>query len=250
MEQIIPFQKDIVFKTKVSEITSISLEHTLKLEDEMSIAGEFEISGTYKMSDVSKDEDFHYTIPFDIVLDHRYRPSDLVIDIDDFYYEIIDSEVLRVHIDVYVSGEELLVEDLKEKEALEEQEVVREEKQEEVPEERQKEVLEEPNDVFKEMETKNKKEIEERAMENEIVMPQEVIPQETETETEVNTLFQSVEQSEDKYVSYHVHIVRNDETLETIMAKYSVSLENLESYNDLNNMTVGTKLIIPSSNEA
>ena len=30
MKKIIPFKKDITFKTNLSEITSISLEHTLK----------------------------------------------------------------------------------------------------------------------------------------------------------------------------------------------------------------------------
>jgi len=246
MEQIIPFQKDIIFKTKVNEVTSISLEHTLKLEDDMSVAGEFEIQGTYKMSDVSEDDDFHYTLPFDIVLDHRYQPSDVTIDIDDFYYEIIDNEVLRVHIDVYVSGEEIGIEDLK-KEVLEEvRSEVREEKE---PPLEQLDDIEE--DTFSNIEVETKKEIEERAMENEIVMPQaEMLPQESVEVQDVNTLFSSVEQSEEKYVSYHVHIVRNDETLETILAKYGTSLENLESYNDLNNMTVGTKLIIPSSNES
>ena len=34
MKQIIPFKKELLFKTKVSEITSISLEHTLSLKDD------------------------------------------------------------------------------------------------------------------------------------------------------------------------------------------------------------------------
>ena len=32
MKQIIPFKKELLLKTKVSEITSISLEHTLALK--------------------------------------------------------------------------------------------------------------------------------------------------------------------------------------------------------------------------
>ena len=33
MKQIIPFKKELLFKTKVSEITSISLEHNLSLKE-------------------------------------------------------------------------------------------------------------------------------------------------------------------------------------------------------------------------
>ena len=33
MRQIIPFKKDLLFKTKVSEITSISLEHSIAIKN-------------------------------------------------------------------------------------------------------------------------------------------------------------------------------------------------------------------------
>ena len=35
MKKIIPFKKDIIFKTNLAEITSISLEHTLKISEKI-----------------------------------------------------------------------------------------------------------------------------------------------------------------------------------------------------------------------
>ena len=41
MKQIIPFKKELLFKTKVSEITSISLEHSISSMDKDKIVGNF-----------------------------------------------------------------------------------------------------------------------------------------------------------------------------------------------------------------
>ena len=42
------------------------------------------------MTDASINrEKFSFTLPFDIALDSRYDASSLIIDIDNFYYEII-----------------------------------------------------------------------------------------------------------------------------------------------------------------
>ena len=92
MKQIIPFKKELLFKTKVSEITSISLEHTLNIKQEDLISGEFHINGDYKMTEGSINrEKFDFKIPFDIALDSRYDMNSIVIDIDNFYYEIINN---------------------------------------------------------------------------------------------------------------------------------------------------------------
>ena len=94
MKQIIPFVKDLNFNTRISEITSIALEHNLKLENNDSVVGNFEISGKYKINDISVNEEvFSFDIPFDITLDDKYDASKIKIDIDNFYYEILNDEV-------------------------------------------------------------------------------------------------------------------------------------------------------------
>ena len=106
MRQIIPFKKELLFKTKVSEITSISLEHTLYLKESNLISGEFHISGDYKMTSASINrEKFYFTLPFEINLDDNYVGDNINIDIDNFYYEIVNDDSLQVNIDVYIDGE-------------------------------------------------------------------------------------------------------------------------------------------------
>ena len=105
MKQIIPFVKDITFASKIYEITSIALEHNLKMENNDSIVGNFIISGKYKMNSISiNEEDFDEIINFDITLDDKYDASKIEIDIDNFYYEIVNEEYLRVHIDVLLDN--------------------------------------------------------------------------------------------------------------------------------------------------
>ena len=106
MKQIIPFKKDLLFKTKVSEITSISLEHSIAIKNSEKISGEFHITGDYKMTEASINrENFNFKIPFDIELESKYIPSTLTIDIDNFYYEVVNNEALQVNIDLYIEGE-------------------------------------------------------------------------------------------------------------------------------------------------
>ena len=57
MKQIVPFKKELSFKTKVSEITSISLEREINVEEEGIITGVFHITGNYKMNEGSINRD-------------------------------------------------------------------------------------------------------------------------------------------------------------------------------------------------
>ena len=64
-------------------------------------------------------EKFEFKLPFDIALDSRYNLDSIIIDIDNFYYEIINNESLQVNIDVYVEGEKIIEEPLKEEKSNE-----------------------------------------------------------------------------------------------------------------------------------
>ena len=112
MKNIIPFKKDVIFKTNIEEITSISLEHNLSIEKD-TVRGEFLINGEYKVSEKSTSVDpFNLQIPFEIVIDDRYDTKKATVDIDDFYYEIVNNNVLSVSIDVLVDSLEEKVENL------------------------------------------------------------------------------------------------------------------------------------------
>lgn len=224
MKNIIPFKKDVIFKTNLSEITSISLENTLNLKDD-TISGDFIISGDYKVTDKSTSvEPFNLNIPFEIVLDDRFETSKATIDIDDFYYEIVNNNVLSVSIDV-------LVDHLQEKPLIEMEELV------DVTPVRTVLDMEE-----EEMENS----VEERCVEEEDTLPKRNVEN---IEEKINSIFSNGTFNDEVYVTYNVFIIRDGDTLDSIMEKYNVTQDELEKYNDLSNLKLGDKLIIPNCYE-
>lgn len=213
MEKIVPFKRDISFETKIAEIRSISLEHTYEIQNNL-ISGTFIISGNYKLTDTSTNVDpFKFEIPFDISIDSRYELNKATVDINDFFYELINNEVLSVSIT-------LIIDNLEEKEEREMEEI-QEEKQE----------VEEIKPVSYE-EAENDDETE------------EVKPVSASPET-IKSIFDNMDENEG-YVVYKVHIVTENDTIESIMEKYDVTKEALEAYNDLNDLKIGDKLIVPA----
>ena len=69
------------------------------------------------------------------------------------------------------------------------------------------------------------------------------------TPENVGSLFSSFKDSDETFSTYSVYILRNEETVETILEKYKVTREELEKYNDLTNLSIGTKIIIPTIND-
>ena len=237
MKQIIPFVKDISLAPKIYEITSIALEHNLKMENSDSVVGSFTVSGKYRINNISINEEvFEENIPFDITLDSKYDASKVTIDIDDFYYEIINDEFLRVHIDVLVDN------------------LVYEKKEVEKPKEIIKEEREEISTINNERndDLMNDNVITSNKNEDTLIREEDVKTSKKDEEREsdiTNKIETGLFDKEEKYITYKVHIVRDTETIDEITAKYNVSKEELEKYNDLNNIVLGTKIIIPISNE-
>ena len=101
MKEIVSFKKEIDFNTMLDKITSISLEHTLGLTEEKNIKGDVIVSGTYKQTEASQiDNPFSYKIPVDIELDDKYDLTNLIIDIDDFTYEVLEGNKLKINVDL------------------------------------------------------------------------------------------------------------------------------------------------------
>ena len=211
MKKVIPFKKEIIFESNIAEITSISLEHNLEIKDN-SVIGSFDISGTYKMTLTSTiTEDFNYNIPFEIALDERYLLDNAMADIDDFYYEILNDRVLSINIEVGIDGiEEIEMED------------------------KMPNIIEESKE-FEELNRDESSDIENTQEENRCI----------EEENPISNVFTSVSDVE-TYKSYTVYIVRENDTIESILTKYSVSKEELEAYNNLEELKIGDKLIIPN----
>lgn len=211
MKKIVPFKKEIIFKDNLAEITSISLEHNFQLK-EHSVTGEFIVSGEYKVTSTSTNtESFSYNLPFEVSLDERYGLENANVDVDDFYYEIINDKVLSVNI-------EILIDQLVEKEVVTLEELNRNEKLNQDKIEFTKEV--EPSEPEK------------RCIEEEDVPA-------------MGDIFNQIEESRNDYKSYSIYIVREGDSIETIMEKYNITKEELEDYNDLKELKIGDKIIIP-----
>ena len=255
MIKIVPFVKDIKFNTKLSEITSISLEHDLKLED-LSVAGEFIIKGNYKINDISiNKEEFNFKVPVYISLDEKYDSSKVAIDIDNFFYEIINDEVLRVHIDVSLDNLEIIKEDVKpiiEEVNKKKEEIIMPDDLKIKDDEKLVENLrsDDKKEVKKEVEeeTVKKEEKKEKEVKKEEIVKEEKTKKSQKEEIE-NAIKSNFLSEEEMFVTYKVHIIRENETVEDIVKKYETTKEELELYNDLSNVVLGTKLLIPCKNE-
>ena len=79
--------------------------------------------------------------------------------------------------------------------------------------------------------------------ENEIEIPT------TEEITKEESLFSNLKDDEDTFTTYSIYILRQDETIQTILEKYKIPKEVLEEYNDLSNIIEGSKIIIPTSDK-
>lgn len=218
MKKIVPFNRVLKFNKNISEINSISLEHSFTdMGDELS--GRFNILGEYTINDESlQKEEFNFDLPFDIALGINYNKDNMVVDIDDFRYEIISDNEIRVDIDLYIDGEVLPISS--EKIDLDE----------------------------------NDRDIKIPLVENDIDENPTIDIDINNDNDNVNinnnenigmNIFGNISNDVD-YATYRIYTVMENDTIETIMQKYNVSLEDIKKYNDISNLKPLDKLIIPS----
>ncbi len=55
--------------------------------------------------------------------------------------------------------------------------------------------------------------------------------------------------SDNEYVSYHIHIVSDVDTIDSICNMYQTDINTLKEYNTIDNLNVGDKVIIPCLDE-
>ena len=253
MKKIISFEKEIAFSSMIGEVTSIALDHTLKFTDSSSVKGNFVISGTYKMTEASTlEEKFSYEIPIEIDLSERLDLETCKISIDDFTYEVVNEDTLKCNIDVLVEGVEEVVLEEDDVEVLDDDEREcdgdkKEDKEIEIP---IKEDIKDLNTDVEREEVDDDKSVEEVVTINKI---DEKVKEEKEANdnnsSDIGSLFASLDSAEETFTTYSVYIFRREDTLDKVLDKYKVTREELCEYNDLDNLEIGSKLIIPSTNE-
>ena len=235
MKKKVTFEKKINFPTMIGDISSISLEPYLKFIDSSNVDGYLLLSGTYKMTEASRLEDeFRYEIPIEIALTEVLDLNTVKIDISDFTYEIQDEDILLCHIELLVEGLEKI-----------EEEVLEEDREcDDKPVEKEIEIPRiEPVDEVK-SQNRHDDVIEIEEVESSDKQNEENISQ------SVNSLFLNFDMQQETYGTFLVYIVQQNESIHSILEKYHTSLEEVEKYNDLSNMTIGSKIIIPLLDES
>ncbi len=251
MQKVISFDKTLDFKTMVGEVTSISLDPKLAFSDDSTISGELVISGKYKLTAASRlEDDFIFHLPVEIVLTESLDEETRNVTIDDFRYEVQEDDSLSCHIDLLVEGVEKI--------EVDDEEEVTDNRQSEdllvdsiVPERVSYE-----EGVFQERETSHEDKVSRKEKESVIDSVVEVTEEKQSVSSveddigssnqDVGSLFSSFKDSDETFATYSVYIVRQNDTIESIMEKYQVSREDLDNYNDLSNLSIGMKIIIPT----
>lgn len=237
MRKVISFDKKLEFKTMIGEVTSISLDPNLKFSDDNDITGELVISGKYKLTAASRlEEDFLFSLPLEIALSEQLEEETRNVYVDDFRYDVDnDDDSLNCHIDLVVEGVEKI--------EVENEEIINDR------------VSIESSENFYEDSSLLSDEMVKKINDNQIVAMDNVTSKDDIQDDKIvennstYSLFSSFSDSDESFSTYSVYIVRENDTLESIMSKYKVHREELEDYNDLNNLMIGTKIIIPTHYE-
>lgn len=223
MKKVIPFNKEIEFNSMLNKITSLSLEHSLRTSENNKISGDFIVKGTYKQTEASQiDEEFSYKIPVEINIDSKYDTSDLIIDIDKFIYDIEDSNKLSLDIDLLIDN-------------LNEIELIEDNREENIELEDKNETISEESDLF--LETDDLKSL-------------DINTEEEDKDKKINndnSLFTNFNDNVETFSTYSIYLIKEEDTIESIMKEYKVSKEDLEEYNNLKELKTGSKIIIPCS---
>ena len=199
MDKIYSFKKEVLFNNNIYDVISIAIDKKIGM-DGYAIKGKFNINGEYLINEKEKDS-FDIEIPYLNYIEDEYDISNIKIDIDDFYYEVKDSNKLVINIDI-------IVHNLEEKERCIDETI-----------------SEEGEYDMETDETIN------RDFDNDIV--KEISGNEFSSESNNN------------YVTYKVCIVRENDTIESIVEKYNISLDEIKKYNVINDIKEENKIIIP-----
>ena len=236
MKQTIEFKKTCMMKTYVEEVTDITVTHDYKvLED--TVEGYFDIVGRYKVTRSSvTDEDFMFTVPFTIAIGDNIDKDSINLSMNDFEYSV-QKDLL--HLDMKLDFEYNEV-------AIKEEKELEPEETEDTLEDTIDEELEKINVEEETMDEINP--IEEIKMDNEEEINVTLEEEQLDTKKEIDNILDGFK-DENSYYKYKIYIMKEEDTLESIAIKYDVTLDTLKEYNNLEEVKVGDKIIIPTVDE-
>lgn len=228
MNETIEFKKDIIFKTNINEVLDINLEHDYRVLDD-TIEGEFSLNGIYKINETSiTKEEFYYNIPFSIAISDRINKDSINLIIKDFTYDY-NKDIMSIKIQLDMEYDEEITNVIDE--YIEE------------TEDRKGELI---DDTMKQLEAEKQDLSFEVNNENQIEHPivEETKQIEEIEEENINSIISNLNDKE-TYMTYKIHIVKEEENINTICAKYNIDERSIKDINKIENVTLGDKIIIP-----
>lgn len=241
-------EKELLFKNNIKDITSISLDSNYKVEKNK-IIGNFIIDGEYKIHEVSiNKEKFNFKIPFDYEIDNDIDTESIKVDITNFIYDYKKDELI-VNIDYEITGDKksILLFDNEESldEFLSKREIeVVDTRNSEVEDKKDKEERKSIDKIEDKELVDNKQELsleDTREIKNESTKSEE----ENRDNIKSDDIISSINNNTDNFVTYKIYKIHENETLESIVIKYHTTIDDLKEYNDLNNLNIGDKIIVP-----
>lgn len=250
MKDTIKFSDTCIFPNNIADITSISMECNYE-SDENKISGDFLIEGSYRAYELSINQDnFSYKLPFEYTFKGKVDDDSATVEIDDFTYEIEDKE-LKVNIEYSVSADlisepdEIEVDEDFDRFIIDNDiELVDLTDTEEITDNNEEKEIE-VEEIYEEEPVID--ELEEKVLETDTRESDEEV---TEDDTKIsNTIINNIRTTDDEYITYKIYVCAESDTLESISNKFKISIDILKSYNDIDKITAGLKLIIPGIDE-
>ena len=257
MKEKFEIEKELKFNSNLAEILSISLEEKHEIERDKLI-GNFIVSGEYKIHEISLNkEKFSFKIPFEHNISDDVDVDSVNINVTNFIYDNdTDNLYVTIEYDFIADRKDILLfddeEDLDEFLKSREVEVIMDDVIDEIDDVLEKDknddVIEESKEavIISELDELIK-ENDEISLVNEVLEEKEDVDRNIEKAKE--NLLNSVKVDDDNYITYQIHIVKESDSIESILVKYNMSLDELKEYNDFTNLSLGMKLIIPIVNE-
>lgn len=263
MKEQCKFKESCAFKNNIAEITSISLECNYEVNGEI-INGTFLIEGSYRTHELSINQDnYSFKLPFEYHLPDNCISESVNLNVSDFTYTT-DENNLNIEIEYDITYE--AKQDITTKEEfdrfLEEHEVeivdlneeeTKEEKEDESDEEKINDYMEDeliiPEEEIFAVDRNNVASSDDDREENKEDIIINNNSHNIEKTNVTNTIIDNISERDNEYITYHVYICTEYDTLNSIADKFKVSVDILKGYNNVENITTGMKVIIPASQD-
>lgn len=237
MQIIKKINRELEFNYNISEITSICMDIDYKVNGNV-LSGVLNLEGDYVSSNFEDTrEDFDKKLDFNIDLDENIDTNTVKVEIDDFTYSI-DQNKLNVNVDLSLSYEFVLFDEKKEFDKFIESREIDTNTLEEIKK------VEEDNEGTCEIE-----EQEEKLESEEVVDSKDNEAIEEEQRNIEESIIDMASNFNDDFITYHIYIVNDVDTLDGIAEKYHISIDIIKEYNNIENLKSGMKLVIPICDE-